>query len=337
MRLLFAPRPEHLAGEVFERRLETGNQLVVSLRVGKLGALQPGRELVVDPAGRGPPFEQGDPHERSEQVVLVRVGLRRGQRGPDVGGGHPPAGGHVGDDADDPEALAVGLEGQAERGPAGEQPVARGAIDDRHEAGLGDVARIERPSLEEVEVENAPELGVGPPQLQRDLLPPQERLRGARARGNREAFDAGQVPGVAVEQLVPRPRVPRVVLAQHRRPQHRPGSIVVDLRRVRPERVVEQCRRDGEDDEGEADPEEADQREELPPEEHLPGGLQVMNQHHSTMRGLGACPGVSSLVNSPSARRTVEECGRSRTRAAGRASPSRSSSSPGGSGPGGWP
>jgi hypothetical protein len=43
--------------------------------------------------------------------------------------------------------------------------------------------------------------------------------------------------------------------------------------------MVEQCRHHGEDEQGEADPEQADEREELAPQQDLHGENEIVVQH----------------------------------------------------------
>ena len=116
--------------------------------------------------------------------------------------------GHVGDDANHPERLAVGGDGPAEGRRVAEEALPRRGVDDRHGRPAGDVLVGERAALEELEVEDAPVVRVGAPQERLD--PPAARVRvhlGGHAH-DAEALDAGQVPGVAIEQTVAGGAVP---------------------------------------------------------------------------------------------------------------------------------
>ena len=217
--------------------------------------------------------------------------------------------GHVGHYAHNAEALAVRLDGFTQRRLAIEKALARRLADHRDEIGVPFILGRERAALQELEVEDLPDLAVRAPQLGLDLAAPgigDHRL-GGRDDGN--LFDRRQRRQwtyVAVEESVARVRVHRHVGSFHRYQIDAQRAVAAGLRSMRRQGVIEDGGRHHQHQQGEADPEQADEREELPPRQDLQGHFQIVFDHREY-------PPKPYCTCRPSNRRTVR-CVRSARR-----------------------
>ena len=208
-------------------------------------------------------------------------------RHPDIRERHFTQRGHVLDHPHDAEPLPIRLQRVPHRGAIAEETLSRPLVDDRHEAGLVDVARRVGCALDEAERQNVPELAVGVLERRTDGATGDVGAhRADRRREDRQALDAGQPAGMAIEQREARAAAQHAPGDGERRAVHAQGPVLIRLRRDGAEHVVEHRRRHHQHEEREADADEADAREELAPQEHLDGDREVVWQH-------GRAPGVN--------------------------------------------
>ena len=104
---------------------------------------------------------------------------------------------------------------------------------------MGDVVVRVGAALQELEAEDAPELGVGPLQVGADALAVHVGEGAAGRRRDRHPLDAGQVARVLVEEAVARPAARGPVLAAQLEEEHQQRALLAHLGRVRREDVVE--------------------------------------------------------------------------------------------------
>ena len=93
---------------------------------------------------------------------FVGVGLRGRVGHPDLRVRSGAQLGDILDDPDDTEPLAVGFQRLPDRRPPAEEPLARAGVDDRDEPRFGDVGGSVRAPFEKREVQDPPELVIGP-------------------------------------------------------------------------------------------------------------------------------------------------------------------------------
>jgi hypothetical protein len=227
--------------------------------------------------------------EGAHQTVPPGVRPLRGVRSPDLGEGHLAQERHVLDHAHDAEAVAAEFDGAAGRGRGTEEALARRPVDHRHVVGGRDLLRREWPALEKRERENLPELAVGAFQIRTDLLAVAPRIDDVRVRVERERLDTGKLARVPVEELEPGRAAPRIdaavrMSAEQERLRRHERSILTRLGRHRRPAVVHDRGRDHEYEQREADPDDADEGEERPAEQHLHREPQVVAQHQCTCR-----------------------------------------------------
>ena len=162
-----------------------------------------------------------------------------------------------------------------------------------------------RASFEERELEDPPELVVGPLERRRDSSG--RRRTSARCVRSRRATAARRPAGCArsVEQLEAAVARPGVVRPVHHGPLDIERAVLPRLRGAGPERVVEQRRDDHQHQQREADAEQADEGEELAAQQHLHGEHEIVIEHGGSPVARGA------VVSSPAGRRTAARCARS--------------------------
>ena len=215
----------------------------------------------------------------THDLALVGIGFRGRVWDPDIGKRHLPHLGDVLHHADDAKTLAVGFDRLPDRRAPVEEALARGDVDDGDEPGFCEVRGPVGPSLDERELQDPPELIVGPLERRFDLLTAEVRVHRAGARVERQPLHARQVTRVGVEQLEAGAALPRVLRPVHHGVVHAERAGQPRLGSHRRERVVEHGRDDHQHEQREADPEQADEGEELPAQQDLHGEREVVFQH----------------------------------------------------------
>src|SRR5882724_1603590 len=299
---------EEQAGGSAEQGVEATREAVEMLGIRDRHPPHPRGELRFDgrEVGAAPGEDEG--HHAAEGLVPVVRGIGRADRHPDVGVGDDPEVRHVGHHADDAEALAFELDGAADGGRAAEQALPRGRVDHRHPPPGRLVGGGDRPALQEVEIEDAPELAVGALQLQ--LAAPAAQVGDHRpvVGHQRHPLDPGlgrERPHRLLQEGVAGRTGPHPVLAGRGDLVEPEGAVGMDLGGDRGEELVEDRRRHQGDEQGEAHPEKADESEELPAQEDLGGDFQVAGEHGVSLLHLAAVEQADDSVGAVGQARVV--------------------------------
>jgi hypothetical protein len=162
-----------------------------------------------------------------------------------------------------------------------EQPARGGGVDHGDETSVGVVVRIRQASRQQLEVEDAPVVGVDAPHLQlADAVALVDRHRSGRGEG-RHALHAGHRLEVFVDGLVAEQGGAHgvVVGAFAAHAIHLQEAFALAFHAARPEGGFQQGGDHHQHHQGEHDADQVDRREQLAAHEDLPGGQQVVTQH----------------------------------------------------------